>query len=115
MLMARIKRIDILIFDRFFLDSLIDVVYEVKDFNSFKSVATKIVFSIIKNLDLCIILDVEPTTAFSRKKDILNLSEITIKRKLYLLLARYLNLPIIYNCGIFTTLQNIKQMVNEKN
>jgi len=111
MLIAKIRRVDILIFDRFFIDSLIDVVYEVKDSNLFRSVAAEVMYSIIKNIDLCVILDMEPTTAFSRKKDILNLSEITVKRKLYLLLAGCLNLPIVYNNDICNTLENIKHMI----
>jgi thymidylate kinase len=114
-LAARIKRVKILIFDRFFLDTLVDVVYEVKSFNLlFKSVAAKIIFYFVRNTDLCIILDVEQTTAFSRKKDISDLSEIATKRKLYLLVARFLNLPVIYNYNISITLQNIKRVANEK-
>jgi hypothetical protein len=113
MLTAKVKRVDILIFDRFFLDSLIDVVYEVKDFNLFRSAVANVIYSIvIENIDLCIILDVEPTTAFSRKKDILNPSEITVKRRLYLLLSGCLNLPVVYNYNICNTLQSIKYMIN---
>lgn len=114
-LVAKVKQIDILIFDRFFIDSFVDVAYEIKNFNSlFKSVIAKIMFSFVNSLNLCIVLDIEPAIAFSRKRDIHDLSEISIKRKLYLLLARYLNLPVIYNYNIFITLQGIKQLADKE-
>jgi hypothetical protein len=114
-LVAKVKQIDILIFDRFFIDSFIDVVYEIKNFNLlFKSVIAKIMFSFVNSLNLCIVLDIEPAIAFSRKGDIHDLSEISIKRKLYLLLAGYLNLPVIYNYNIFITLQSIKQLADKE-
>jgi thymidylate kinase len=114
-LIARMKQIDTLIFDRFFIDSLIDVVYEIRGFDLlFKSVIAKIVFSLVKSLNLCVVLDVEPAIAFSHKRDIHDFSEISIKRKLYLFLARYLNLPVIYSCNIFISLQSIKQLTDKE-
>jgi thymidylate kinase len=114
-LVAKVKQINILIFDRFFIDSFIDVAYEIRNFDLlFKSVIARIIFSLANSLNLCIVLDIEPAIAFSRKKDIHDLSEISIKRKLYLLLAKYLNLPVIYNYNIFITLQSIKQLADKE-
>ncbi len=42
-----------------------------------------------------VVLDVDIKTAVERKKDILLLKELKFKRKLYLLLAKYMNVPII--------------------
>ena len=41
------------------------------------------------------VLDVDVDTAVARKRDIISRSEIEFKRKVYMILAKHLNIPII--------------------
>lgn len=111
MLRAKIRHVDILIFDRFFLDALVDIIYETNNFKTLTSFVAKLVYIIIGGSGPCIILDIDPLIAFSRKKDILSTSELSIKRKMYTILAKCLNLPIITNYNIDETMQKIVKLL----
>jgi thymidylate kinase len=42
-----------------------------------------------------VLLDIDANTALARKRDIISRGELEFKRKIYLILAKHLNIPII--------------------
>lgn len=94
-LIAKISRVDILIFDRFFIDAIIDVAYETGNKAVLMSIPSKIIYLYVKRIHYSAILDVPPKIAWQRKKDTLSLREISYKRRLYKILAARLDLPVL--------------------
>jgi thymidylate kinase len=94
-LIARLSQVDILIFDRFFIDALVDAIYETKNKTILKSFPSKIVYLHVKRISYCVILDIPPEIAWQRKKDILSMREVSYKRGLYKSLATILGLPVL--------------------
>jgi thymidylate kinase len=87
-----IKGIRIVVFDRFYLDALIDVVYTCRYVDK---VFLRLFLVMQMRASKATVLDVDVDTAVARKRDIISRSEIEFKRKVYMILAKHLNIPII--------------------
>jgi thymidylate kinase len=87
-----IKGIRIVVFDRFYLDALIDVVYTCRYVDK---VFLRLFLGMQMRASKSAVLDVDVDTAVARKRDIISRSEIEFKRKIYMILAKHLNIPII--------------------
>jgi thymidylate kinase len=87
-----IKGIRIVVFDRFYLDALIDVVYTCRYVDK---VFLRLFLVMQMKASKATVLDVDVDTAVARKRDIISRSEIEFKRKVYMILAKHLNIPII--------------------
>lgn len=86
---------DLLVFDRFFLDALADIAWELKRTTVLQSLPAVFVYRLVKKVDSCIILDVDPTLSLQRKKDGSLLEELEFKRDVYHFAARHSSLPIV--------------------
>jgi len=87
-----IKGIRIVIFDRFYLDALIDAIYTCRYVDK---VFLRLFLVMQMRASKAAVLDVDVDTAVARKRDIISRSEIEFKRKVYMILAKHLNIPII--------------------
>jgi thymidylate kinase len=87
-----VKGIRIVVFDRFYLDALIDVVYTCRYVDK---VFLRLFLVMQMRASKAAVLDVDVDTAVARKRDIISRSEIEFKRKAYMILAKHLNIPII--------------------
>jgi thymidylate kinase len=87
-----VKGVKTVIFDRFYLDALIDVVYTCRHVDK---VFLRLFLNMQMRASKVAILDVDVDTAVARKRDIISRSEIEFKRKAYMILAKHLNIPII--------------------
>ena len=86
------KRRRLIIFDRFYLDALVDVIHICRYIKGF---ILKLFISMHMRASKAVILDADADTALTRKKDIISREEVGFKRKIYLALAKHLNIPII--------------------
>jgi thymidylate kinase len=84
--------VEVVIYDRFFLDALVDSLYESRRCSKR---LLRLYLSMHSKSSRSVVLDVDIKTAVERKKDIVSLKELEFKRKLYLLLAKYLNIPVV--------------------
>jgi len=87
-----VKGVRIVIFDRFYLDALVDAIYTCRCVDM---VFLRLFLAMQRKVSKAIILDVDADTAINRKKDIISRREVETKRKLYIVLAKSLNIPII--------------------
>jgi len=87
-----VKGIRIVVFDRFYLDALIDVVYTCRYVDK---VFLRLFLVMQMRASRATVLDVDVDTAVARKRDIISRSEIEFKRRVYMILAKHLNIPII--------------------
>jgi thymidylate kinase len=99
-----VRGVKIVIFDRFYLDALIDAMYTCRcvdrDF-------LRLFLAMQSKVTRAIVLDVDANTAINRKKDIISRREVETKRKLYIILAKSLNIPII------DARQSLPQVMND--
>jgi thymidylate kinase len=97
--MVKIKAIilkpDVLIFDRYFIDAMVDIVYETRNPKILASVLMRLTYALVKKADLCVVFDVNPKVAFKRKKDILSIEELMYKRVIYTNIAKNFRLYVI--------------------
>jgi thymidylate kinase len=87
-----VRGVKIVIFDRFYLDALIDAMYTCRCVDR---VFLRLFLAMQSKVSRAVVLDVDVDTAISRKKDIISRREVKIKRKLYIILAKALSIPII--------------------
>ncbi len=87
-----IRGVEVVIYDRFFLDALIDSLYESRRYSR---CLLRLYLSMHSKSSKSVVLDVDIRTAVERKKDIVSLKELEFKRRLYLLLANFMNIPIV--------------------
>jgi len=99
-LAARIKGYDILLIDRFVLDILTDLLWEVRETKLLKCALIRSMWRYVRNT---IILMVDPREAIKRKRDIVSLREIAFKKKCFETLAKYFDIPILDTTGANTT------------
>lgn len=92
--MAWIERVDVLIIDRSFLDTIVDLLWETRNTGFLRDPMMRIVWSAISKMNTIILL-VEPEEAIRRKKDIVSFKEIECKKNCFEVIAKYLNIPII--------------------
>jgi len=87
-----VRGVKIIIFDRFYLDALIDAMHTCRCVDR---VFLRLFLAMQSKVSRAVVLDVDVDTAISRKKDIISRREVKIKRKLYIILAKALSIPII--------------------
>ncbi|AFL66435.1 thymidylate kinase [Desulfurococcus amylolyticus] len=87
-----LRRVDVVIYDRFFLDALIDAVHLCRGINK---LLLKLCLSMHRRVGKSIVLDVNVETALRRKRDIIPAKEVSFKRGLYLILSKSLGLATI--------------------
>jgi dTMP kinase len=85
----------IILIDRFIPDILIDLMYETKDCRIPRRLAGRLLISLIPKGSKLIIIDVNENTAYNRKHDIPNIHYLKERRRLYLYIAKTLNISII--------------------
>ena len=99
-LVARIKGCDMLLIDRFILDVLVDLLWEVRDIKFLKSTLVRSMWGCVKST---VVLTVKPREAIKRKSDIISLREAAFKKRCFEILAKYLDIPILDATGADTT------------
>jgi dTMP kinase len=85
----------VILCDRFIPDVLVDLMCETRDFRLPRRVVGRILLSLVPGDSKLVIVDVREKTAYTRKNDIPSLVYLKERRKLYLYLARVLNIPIV--------------------
>jgi thymidylate kinase len=81
--------------DRFIPDVIVDLMCETKDHRLLKRLPGRILLSLIPKGSRLIIIDVAESTAYDRKHDIPNINYLKERRKIYLALAKALNIPVV--------------------
>jgi hypothetical protein len=87
-----VKGVKVVVFDRFYLDALIDAVYTCRCVDRF---SLSLYIAMQERVSGAVVLDVDVDTAIARKRDIVSRREVEFKRSLYLVIARGLNIPIV--------------------
>ena len=85
----------VILCDRFIPDVLVDLMCETRDFQLPRRVVGRMLLSLVPGDSKLVIVDVREKTAYTRKNDIPSLVYLKERRKLYLYLARVLNIPIV--------------------
>jgi len=91
-LMLFVGGIKVMIFDRFYLDALVDTIYACRHVNR---TFLRLFIAMQKKTFKALVLDVDADTAVVRKKDIISRNEIEFKRRAYLILAKHLGIPVV--------------------
>ena len=91
-LIAYVKRFDVLLIDRFILDVLIDLLWEVRSTGFLKSVLIRGMLRYVKST---VILTVEPREAIRRKSDIVSLREIAFKKRCFEIFAKHIGISVL--------------------
>jgi len=92
MLVARLRSYDVLLIDRFALDIVVDLLWEVRDAKILRCILVHSLWKYVRNT---IILVVEPKEAAKRKSDVVSLKEIAFKRRCFEVIAKHFGIPII--------------------
>lgn len=94
LMLTYVKRIDLLIIDRFVMDTAIDLIYETRDPSFLKSLIARTSLALLSKYHYGLLTFIaDPHVIVERKKDILSLKEITTKYCLYGIFAeRLLNI-----------------------
>ena len=93
----KIKQNEIVLFDRFSIDTLADLMVSTQRFDLHKSyVGKKLIETVPKDINM-ILLDVQESTIRNRKSDTLHDELLADKIKAYQILGTYLNVKIIDN------------------
>jgi thymidylate kinase len=87
-----VKGVKVVVFDRFYLDALVDAIYTCRFVDRF---SLSLYIAMQERVPRAVVLDVDVDTAVARKKDIVSRREIEFKRRLYLVIARDLNIPVV--------------------
>ncbi len=85
----------IILCDRFILDIFVDLMYETKDYRLPKSLIGRILFSLMPKNSKLVIIDVDESIAYLRKRDIPSIDYLKKRRELYIMLAKILRIPIV--------------------
>lgn len=85
----------IVLCDRFIPDILVDLICETKDHSLPKRLAGRLLLSLIPKSSRLVIIDVDEEVAYSRKYDIPSIDYLRERRRIYLVLARSLGVPVI--------------------
>jgi len=94
-LKVTLLKYDIVIFDRFFIDTIVDVMYEAGNLKVINSLLARLALTLTKSASACVMLDVDPNIAWQRKKDIISTTELRYKRVIYHYLAKKFNITVI--------------------
>jgi thymidylate kinase len=102
-----LKSNKIIIMDRYVLDTLVDLMIDIKNYNLLNEKIGRHFVKMLPNNIKIIILDADESTLKNRRLDIKYDSNLPVKRKLFKKLSKKLHLPIIDNS------QSIEQVKNE--
>lgn len=100
-LALKFKHVDVVIYDRQFADALVDVLsfcQRAKNhvYRWMPSLILRLLLVLAVRVNITVVLDVEPKVVLKRKSDIWeNPKELGMKRRLYLIIATYLNAQVI--------------------
>lgn len=94
MVYIKIKRIHVVIFDRFILDLIVDLLWETRNHTIFRNMLLRILIGKMMKWRT-IIFTAEIPTVVNRKTDVLNVRELLFKKRVFSILAEKLNIPII--------------------
>ena len=81
--------------DRFIPDIIVDMMCETKDHQLPRRLPGRLLLSLIPRDSKVIIIDVAEDIAYNRKHDIPSINYLRERRKLYLALAKALNIPVV--------------------
>lgn len=111
-LIAQMRGVDLLLLDRCFLDSIIDLIWEVRNISFLYTLISKALLGATHTFKT-VILVVDPRTAIKRKQDIVSLKEISFKEKCYKIFAKHMSIPVIDTTGKTPreTLEEIKRLL----
>lgn len=102
------RRLDLIIFDRFFLDIIIDLLWETRNTAIFRYIEVKAVLRLLNRYKHCgLVLFADPLVIINRKADVISFREIKFKCNIFKLLAKVLNLE-----AIDTTSVSISEVFN---
>jgi hypothetical protein len=87
-----VKGVRTVVFDRFYLDALVDTIYTCRFVDRF---FLSLYIAMQERVPGAVLLDVDVDTAVARKRDIVSRREIEFKRRLYLIIAKNLNIPVV--------------------
>jgi len=88
--------LDLIIFDRFFLDIIIDLLWETRNTAVFRYIEVKAVLGLLNKYKHCgLVLFADPLVIINRKADVISFREIKFKCNVFKLLTRVLNLEAI--------------------
>ena len=91
-LFSLFKRAIFTVFDRFYLDALVDAIYSCRRVDK---LSLKLFASMHARASKTVILDVDADTALARKEDVISRSEVEFKKRIYLILAKHLDIPLV--------------------
>jgi len=91
-LLVMFLKVNVIIYDRFFIDALVDVLHSCR---SFSTSILKLYLSAQKKTSKAIILDINADLALRRKRDIISRKELEFKRRVFLILSKYLQIPVV--------------------
>jgi thymidylate kinase len=97
----KMRHADIVLFDRFSIDTLADLMADTERFTLHKSFIGKSFINLIPSGTLTAFINVEEMIIRKRKSDTLYDPQLTKKLKIYNILANDLNLTVINNNGAF--------------
>lgn len=109
-LVARVKGYDVLLIDRFVLDVLVDLLWEVRDVKFLKSILVRSMWRYVRSTA---ILTVEPREVIKRKSDVVSLREVAFKKRCFEILAKHLGIPILNTTevDVTTTFRKLEELL----
>lgn len=91
LLSAHIRRLDLIIIDRFLLDVIVDLLWETRNTAILKYEETKLILRLIGKRARCnLVFVADPLVVICRKRDVISLKEITFKYAVLKILAKTL-------------------------
>ncbi|MEM1661128.1 MAG: hypothetical protein QXR17_08355 [Candidatus Bathyarchaeia archaeon] len=92
-IIAYIRYLDLIIFDRYFLDVIVDLLWETRNSRIFRYAETKAILGLINKQKHCgLVFFANPSAVIDRKTDIISIKEIKFKYNIFKILAKELNL-----------------------
>ena len=111
-LAARVRGYDVLLIDRFILDVIVDLLWEVRNT---KFIRSMLIRSSWKYVESTIILTASLREVIRRKGDAFSLREVAFKKKCFEILAKHLNIPILNTTetNVIATFRELKNLLRE--
>ena len=91
-LLLWVRGVRVVIFDRFYLDALVDAIYTCRYVDR---IFLSLYIAMQRRAPRAVVLDVDVDTAVARKRDIVSRREIEFKRRLYSIIAKSLNIAVV--------------------
>lgn len=94
LIVALLKRADVLLLDRCFLDAMVDLAWETRSARFLRSLVAKACLGTLRGLRPIVLL-VDPEVAARRKGDVVSLRELRFKGRVYELMAASIRAPVV--------------------